>query len=165
VRFVTISDTHCKHAKIEVPAGDVLVCSGDFTSTGLSAQVASFNSWLGEPTQQAFRQRIVIAGNHDITFHPPFYATEAGRWHRDKQDCASVKALLTNCTYLEDSGMETLGGIRVWGSPWQPQFCDWAFNIYTKKQALEIWGKIPTEIDIVRMLHSCPIRCMVCVCL
>ena len=34
VRFVAISDTHNKHAKLDVPPGDVLLCAGDFTYYG-----------------------------------------------------------------------------------------------------------------------------------
>jgi hypothetical protein len=29
--------------------------------------------------------------------------------------------------YLQDAGLE-LFGLRIWGTPWQPWFYDWAFN-------------------------------------
>lgn len=34
VRFVCVSDTHNKHKYLDIPHGDVLVCSGDFTRRG-----------------------------------------------------------------------------------------------------------------------------------
>ena len=33
-----------------------------------------------------------------------------------------------NCIYLEDQEV-TVEGLRIYGSPWQPEFCDWAFNL------------------------------------
>ncbi len=48
--------------------------------------------------------------------------------HQERYDCAEVKASLQNCTYLEDELVE-IEGIRIYGSPWQPEFCDWAFNL------------------------------------
>ena len=40
MRFVCISDTHCKHHGLGVlPAGDVLVHAGDFTQTGRPGEV------------------------------------------------------------------------------------------------------------------------------
>ena len=38
--------------------------------------------------------------------------------------------------YLCDSGA-TVDGVRVWGSPWQPAFCGWAFNLPCGAATLE----------------------------
>jgi predicted phosphodiesterase len=35
VRIVCISDTHGQHAKLSVPAGDVLIHAGDFMALGV----------------------------------------------------------------------------------------------------------------------------------
>jgi hypothetical protein len=69
------------------------------------------------------------AGNHDLTFDPDSYGATGVRFgHQERYDCAEVKASLQNCTYLEDELVE-IEGIRIYGSPWQPEFCDWAFNL------------------------------------
>ncbi len=39
-----------------------------------------------------------------------------------------IKKELTNCIYLQDSSV-TLCGLKIYGSPWQPEFCGWAFNL------------------------------------
>jgi hypothetical protein len=74
VRFVVISDTHdhhfCeqqghRHPAPIIPEGDVLIHAGDYTSTGTEHQVAQFNAWLGSLPH---KHKIVIAGNHELTF-------------------------------------------------------------------------------------------------
>jgi len=65
-----------------------------------------------------------------------------------------VKALLTNCTYLEDSEV-TVKGIRIYGSPWQPEFCDWAFNMICGDECKKIWKLIPRGIDVL-LTHGPP---------
>ena len=39
-----------------------------------------------------------------------------------------IKAELTNCIYLQDSLVE-IYGLKIYGTPWQPEFCNWAFNL------------------------------------
>ena len=47
VRFVCISDTHCKHRGLgELPCGDVLVHTGDFTQSGRLREIEDFCTWL-----------------------------------------------------------------------------------------------------------------------
>ena len=130
MKFVCISDTHEKHWDIEVPDGDVLIHSGDFTFQGDPKRVADFNRWLGTLPH---RHKIVIAGNHDRSFqnYPEV-----------------VKPMLTNCIYLQDSMIE-LNGIRIYGSPWQPWFGGWAFNLKRGEEIAKKWKLIPDEVDIL----------------
>jgi len=71
-----------------------------------------------------------------------------------KEEPKVVKQLLRNCTYLEDSGT-VINGIRIWGSPWQPWFCDWAFNV-ERGELMKYWKLIPTDTDVL-MTHGPPI--------
>lgn len=135
MRFVLISDTHVKHGKLKVPDGDVLIHAGDMTGRGDPNDVVRFNSWLGtlpHPT------KIVIAGNHDFCFVKDLTARD----------------LLTNATYLQDSGV-TVGGLKIWGAPWQPWFYNWAFNIHRGKPIKEKWDLIPQDTDIL-VTHGPP---------
>jgi hypothetical protein len=61
--LVLFGDTHDLHREVDVPAGDVLICVGDFTmfSRSLPA-IEDFNEWLGELPH---RHKIVIPGNHE----------------------------------------------------------------------------------------------------
>lgn len=63
MRIVIISDTHSKHDIVELPEGDVLVHSGDFTRCGSYEDVLNFAKWMN---RQNFAHRICVAGNHDL---------------------------------------------------------------------------------------------------
>jgi hypothetical protein len=55
------------------------------------------------------------------------------------------------CHYLQDAEVE-LSGLRIWGTPWQPWFYDWAFNAPRRDGELFLATKfdaIPSGIDVV----------------
>lgn len=72
LRFVCVSDTHGLTRKMTslIPDGDVLLHAGDFSNTGEPAIVSAFNDWLASISISC---KIVIAGNHDLTFDPQSY--------------------------------------------------------------------------------------------
>ena len=45
-------------------------------------------------------------------------------------------------------------GLRIYGSPWQPRFLDWAFNLDEPDLARK-WEQIPEGIDVL-LLHGPP---------
>mmetsp|Transcript_52681 Transcript_52681/g.125869 ORF Transcript_52681/g.125869 Transcript_52681/m.125869 type:complete len:277 (-) Transcript_52681:54-884(-) len=156
-RFVCFSDTHGREDRIPddflFPA-DILLHGGDFTNTGEVSQVKAFAKWLeAYPAQH----KVVIAGNHDITFQPDFYHKAWSRFHSKRLSTTDARAALIesgSCHYLEDECVELLG-YSIYGSPWQPEFCDWAFNLPRGKACEEVWEKIPAEADIV-ITHGPP---------
>ncbi len=130
MRLVCLSDTHNRHRRVQVPDGDLLVHAGDFTIQGTAEETAEFNAWLGTLPH---RHKIVIAGNHEFLFeHEPLRARE----------------LLTNALYLEDAAA-VINGLRIWGSPWQPEFGDLAFNLPRGEWIAAKWKLIPAETDIL----------------
>lgn len=131
-----MSDTHGLHEKVDVPEGDILLHAGDLTNRGLLPEVSEFNRWIGTLPH---RHKVVIAGNHDLPFE---------RW----PDVS--RGLLTNCHYLQDEEIE-IEGLRIYGSPWQPEFFNWAFNLKRGRRLAEKWAKIPEGIDIL-MTHGPP---------
>jgi hypothetical protein len=146
IRIVCISDTHGQHSRLRVPKGDILIHAGDFMAFGDSPkEVTDFNRWVG---QQMHRHKVVIAGNHDWLFerHP-----------------GAARALLTNAIYLENSGTE-LDGLKFWGSPVQPAFNNWAFNVNRGVAIRLYWKMIPEGTDIlVTHVQSCStIRSLSC---
>jgi Icc-related predicted phosphoesterase len=138
MRLVGISDTHSLHDSIDkLPKGDVLVHAGDFMNSGYDLRdIVSFNRWLGE---QNFKHRVVCAGNHDRYFeNAPQQARE----------------LLTNATYLENDGI-TIDGVTFWGSPYTPEFLNWAFMYPRGTAAQRYWGMIPDSLDVL-ITHGPP---------
>jgi predicted phosphodiesterase len=136
LRIVCLSDTHGRHGKIPVPEGDVLLHAGDFTRRGGAAEVEAFGAFLaGLP----HRHKVVIAGNHDFLF---------------QRDPERARALLAGATYLEDSGV-AIDDVHFWGSPWQPWFHDWAFNLPRGKALAEKWALVPAGVDVL-VTHGPP---------
>lgn len=136
-RFVCISDTHTYHDRISLPEGDVLIHSGDFSFTGTAIEINCFNEWLGTLN---YKHKIIISGNHDLMF---------------ETNPNLARSLITNATYLQDSEFILDSGLRVWGSPWQPEFCNWAFNLPRGIDLRKKWDLIPKGIDIL-VTHGPP---------
>ena len=61
-RFVCISDNHDNY-DFQLPDGDILLHSGDFTCDGTENEIETFLNWLKTLTQ--FRLKIIIIGNHE----------------------------------------------------------------------------------------------------
>ena len=157
-RFVCISDTHGLTHKLPkaLPEGDVLLHAGDFSNTGLPKEVDKFLAFLSE---QPHSKKIVIAGNHDLTFDVENYPRLWRRFgHTQQFDCETLKKKVYEASgvfYLEDSGTQ-INGIHIWGSPWQPEFCGWAFNLTRGDACQSKWDLIPDGVDIL-MTHGPPL--------
>jgi Icc-related predicted phosphoesterase len=139
VKIVCISDTHLAHTKhhIEVPDGDVLIHAGDATFNGTHVEVAAFSDWFAS---HPHRHKLFVPGNHDRGFE---IAEGLMRRYLDP-----------GITYLRDSGVE-IDGLKFWGSPWQPEFCSWAFNLPRGKRLAEKWAMIPDNTDVL-ITHGPP---------
>jgi Icc-related predicted phosphoesterase len=57
--------------------------------------------------------------------------------------------------YLQDRAIE-LNGVKFYGSPWQPEFCNWAFNLSRDTGELgDKWAMIPEDTDVL-ITHGPP---------
>lgn len=131
MRLVFISDTHGLHHQLKLPYGDVLFHCGDFSRRGRLEECTDFLNWYGS---QAHPHKVLIAGNHD------FLA---------EQNSVLFESLIPeNVHYLNDSGCE-INGIKIWGSPIQPWFFDWAFNRQRGAEIRKHWDLIPEGTDIL----------------
>ena len=138
-KFVCVADTHRLHEQIIMPEGDVLLHGGDIGLECMSTEETKrFNKWLGT---LPYEHKILIPGNHD------FYA---------EKNPALVKELLTNGTLLIDE-MVTVRGFRIYGSPWQPWFFNWAWNLQRGPEIATVWDKIPDDTDIL-ITHGPPLE-------
>lgn len=162
LRITHISDTHNKHNQLinDLPGGDILIHSGDFTSIGREHEVKNFINWL--KLRNNYKHKIFIAGNHDITFQSEKLFRLKSMWfdlaeyHDEGADGKPewLKEVLeneldSNIFYLENSFVE-IDGIKIWGSPYSPTFGrDWAFNVDRGHDAAQIWNEIPNDADMV----------------
>lgn len=125
----------------DVPPCDLLLVGGDVCPLNDHHPAAqaewldtAFRAWLDRvPANHV----VGVCGNHDFVFQQLPEALPTGlRW-----------------TYLQDSGCEVLG-LKLWGTPWQPWFFDWAFNLYEPELKAK-WDLIPDGTDVL-VLHGPP---------
>ena len=60
----------------------------------------------------------------------------------------------SNEIYLENSRMELLG-LKIWGSPVQPEFNNWSFNVARGTAIRRYWEMIPADTDVL-VTHGPP---------
>lgn len=140
MRLVLISDTHNFHDQVKVPDGDVLVHSGDMSLSGTEQEIQDFGDWFYE---QPHQHKVIIAGNHDWLFQRDRQLAEALLCHNS---CAVI--------YLENSGIE-IDDKKFYGSPVQPWFFDWAFNVPRGSAIKRYWDMIPSDTDVL-ITHGPP---------
>ncbi len=143
MKITFISDTHTKHRNIteDLPGGDLLIHAGDFMNQGYhQTEAIEFFDWLDNINN--YDHKIFIAGNHD-------------RWMENAPDVS--RGILTGyktIDYLEDDwlkvGEDMDNLVKIYGSPWQPEFYNWAFNLPRNGWELEVkWKGIPDDTDIL----------------
>jgi Icc-related predicted phosphoesterase len=129
----------------KIPKGDVLIHAGDLMNSGYNAvDISIFLDWFGSFKHQ---HKIFIAGNHDRYFETfPDYVLDM----INKKN----KTLKKKITYLQDEEI-IIDGVKFYGSPWQPEFFDWAFNLKKGEPLKKIWSKIPVNTEIL-VTHGPP---------
>lgn len=139
LKLVCISDTHEKQEQLVLPEGDVLIHAGDLTNQGTIPALTKVAAWF---EKQNFKHKVVICGNHDFCF-------------QNRNHDTAVKLFAdAGVTYLQDSEV-IIDGVKFYGSPWQPWFMDWAFNLKRGKLLAEKWAKIPDDTNVL-ITHGPP---------
>jgi Icc-related predicted phosphoesterase len=102
-------------------------------------------------------QIICIAGNHDMTLDEEYYDMNWYRFHKKNKFNTSIaqEAIRKHCIYLEDelyayesvsnNNNNTINKINIWGSPYTPEFYNWAFNKDRGYDMQQIWNLIPSS--------------------
>ena len=133
-----LSDTHLRHGDITVPDADILIHAGDACGRGEGWEVADFHEWM---FSLPHRHKVYVPGNHDWDCERrPMY------WR------AMFASLGMHC--LIDEAVE-IEGLRIYGSPWQPEFCQWAFNVERGRKLAAIWSRIPADTQVL-VTHGPP---------
>lgn len=149
MRVTLISDTHAKHNHLrnDLPGGDLLIHAGDFMTSGYHYHEArDFFKWFDKIDN--YDTKVFIAGNHDRLM---------------QNDPETMRGELTGyktIDYLEDDWLTLYydgpngdlpeDNVRIYGSPWQPEFYQWAYNLPRNGEELKAkWDAIPDNTDIL----------------
>ncbi len=127
-----ISDLHGFYHNLVIEPTDILICAGDITSHSIRKYVEDFNVWFNK---QPCKYKILVAGNHD------WYL----QLNQDPQDLLDTIYLQDKCINIE--------GIKIYGTPYQPIFNNWAFNL-PEEELIKKWDLIPENIDV--LVTHCP---------
>ena len=139
--ITVISDTHGKHNEItqDLPGGNLLLHAGDISSMGYQHEVQQFCKWFNNI--ENYDHKIFIAGNHDWGFQ------------NNVEKIMEIVNSYKTVTYIQDKTVSVGDDkkmVNVYGSPWQPEFYNWAFNLQKNGNELaEKWDAIPDNTDIL----------------
>ncbi len=140
MKIVLVSDTHSRHAEIEVPArADVILHAGDFTRRGSRDETLAFLDWLASFDAA----RVLIGGNHD-------------RWAEREPAEMEAACRARGIEWLLERAIEVRGA-RLYGAPWTPRFRDMAWNVDRGEAIAAKWAKIPAGLDVL-VTHGPPHR-------
>jgi Icc-related predicted phosphoesterase len=157
MKLLLISDTHGLHENITkdlnklIEPDTIIIHAGDISNTGKSNEITSFLNWF---SNLECKHKIFIAGNHDFGFEPtisafpPIYP-DIPQEFKDK-----------GVIYLMDQMVE-VEGLKIYGTPWQPRFHDWAFNVNRGEELAKKWEPIPEGLDIL-ISHGPPYSILDC---
>lgn len=144
MKICAISDIHgnlnfaIKKCDLLIIAGDICPAFRDPNRSAISQEEFLNNKFMKWISAQPFKECVFIAGNHDWIFDINKY---------------SVPKFPDNIHYLCDSSIE-LFGLKIYGTPQQPIFLDWAFN-RTEEQLYSYFDNIPNNLDIL-VTHTAP---------
>lgn len=144
MKITMLADNHSQ-LNFKIPESDICLIAGDIcpayhdslTSIDMQAEWLDdkFRKWL---KKQPVKNVVICPGNHDWIF---------------EKNIRKVPNLGENVHYLIDEGIELLG-LKIYGTPWQLPFCEWAFNLREERLKL-CWDKIPSDTDIL-LCHGPP---------
>ena len=135
MRIAAIGDTH-GHRDWEIPSCDVFIHAGDMSRLGklqptVEGVFAKVKTALDEGV---IKYAVLVPGNHDFCFENSIEACREEIRH-------------PNLFILIDEGI-TLDGVSFYGTPWTPQFFNWAF-MGDEGQLAEHFSRIPEGLDVL----------------
>ncbi|OHS94036.1 Metallophosphoesterase MPPED2 [Tritrichomonas foetus] len=158
IRLFCFSDTHSQHDKIPkewIHPADIALFAGDFSNLGSFSDTQNFISFF---SSLPCTYKVMIAGNHELTFDVERRHDIIDRFisHHPNENVDSIKQLILESEqiiYLEDSMIELMG-VKIYGSPYSPFFCNWAFPTFDQEKGSR-WKKISNECDVL-LVHGPP---------
>lgn len=145
--IVCISDLHGTLPD-DLPDGDILLIAGDICPINNHNKYYQlywldtyFQNWLKHQNKK-YKVVAGCAGNHDFVFEHGLDTNLDLPWYYCEDD--------------ELPRLPELNGLKIYFSPWQPIFCDWAFNL-SEEKLKKTWAMIPDDVDIL-VTHGPPYR-------
>lgn len=143
--ILCLSDTHSRHRQMplewlkfdfltkEEREDMILIHAGDISNVGHLNDMEDFFDWYDS---LEFNGKFFSGGNHDwgLQLKP--------------KEVAEILKKYPTITYLQDSSV-TIDGIKIYGSPWTPEFYNWAFNLKRGKELQDKWDLIDLDSDII----------------
>lgn len=153
---------------VDLPDGDVLVCTGNFTRFGDRREVTKWYDWF---TQQPHRHKVLVYGNHEIS-------TDIHCFKRKQPwmtwDCPDEDILTPppgqGVHLLHGTGV-TIEGVTFWGHPGLPParegvptrhgnfYC--AHQFETQEESAATWATCPNNVDVM-VTHAPPYGVLDC---
>lgn len=145
MKVVVLSDTH--GYKPVLPEGDILIHCGDATARGTEEQHYDFVRWLDS---QPHSRKVFVAGNHCLFSESCYIDNEEHRIFP-----TNMPMIPRRPKYLRDSIYVHKSGLKIYGTPWTPNFNQWAFMYNNPSQGHEHFSKIPEGVDVL-ICHGPP---------
>lgn len=140
MKILALSDTHGLHNKIPLEwfnvsdkENTILIHAGDISNMGHLNEIEAFCYWYDKLD---FPHKIFCAGNHDFGFQ------------NKPQEVAEILSKYPSITYLQDD-FTIIDGVKIYCSPWQPEFFNWSFNLKRGQPLQNKWDLIPLDTDIL----------------
>ena len=148
LRIVHVSDTHNGNYGGQLPHGDVLIHSGDFTNAGDEepGSVASFLQWF---LQEPHRYKILVCGNHELLLDR---RADLEEYLGCDTPEAAVRSGFQRPVLLNDSAV-AIEGVHFYGSSWNHCCQAWSANDREREAR---WAQIPAEVDVL-ITHQPPL--------
>jgi Icc-related predicted phosphoesterase len=139
VTAVCFSDTHKNllNRSFNLPESDFGIFAGDCCMKGDEEELRAFMDWY---SVQPVKHKIFVPGNHDG------FTEQSTDIARRISDDAGVILLI-------NEGV-TIDNISIFGTPIQPFFCNWFWNVRSGTKRAEIYKLIPDGLDV--LITHCP---------
>ena len=139
MRIICVSDTHCRLSKIKIPEGDILLHAGDLTFQGNIEEISQEAKQLEKIKHRFTHGIVVVPGNHDRLF---------------ERNETLAREIMGDTKVLIDQSL-VVDGLNFYGSPHQPWFHSWAYNLQRGEPLREKWALIPENTDVL-ITHGPP---------
>lgn len=132
-----ISDTHNQHSnKWNLQPCDVLIHSGDFSFYGRDTEIAQFFRDMKKAIKDAEASyALVVPGNHEKGV-----MSNEGLFRQMCKD-NDIICLIHEAVEIE--------GVKFFGTPWQNEFCNWAWNVADTDKLTELYSQIPQDTQVL----------------
>lgn len=139
MKIAAFSDCHWLYRQIKTfPKADICIFAGDWCGSGESLyETLQFVNWF---EKLPYKRKIAIPGNHDI-------------FCENNQVYCKELFETRGATLLIDE-LAVVDGIKIYGTPWCPEFNNWAF-MKEEKDLKPIFEAIPSDLDIL-ITHTPP---------